>query len=42
MCELGGATNAARRYEGGGKIGWALPSRDELNAALLLHEPGRN
>ena len=42
MCELGEAANAAQRYEGGGKIDWALPSRDEINAPLLLHEPGRN
>ena len=32
MCEQGDAANAAQRYEGGGKIDWALPPKDELNA----------
>ncbi|NQW71864.1 MAG: hypothetical protein HQ453_03965 [Actinobacteria bacterium] len=32
MCERGDGANAAQRYEGGGKIDWALPSKDKLNA----------
>ena len=37
MCELGDAANAAQRYEGGGKIDWALPSKDPRrnNTGLL-------
>ena len=32
MCNQGDAANAAQRYEGGRKIDWALPSKDELDA----------
>ena len=39
MCNPGDAANAAQRYEGGRKIDWALPSRDELDA--LYYYPNR-
>jgi hypothetical protein len=39
MCYQGDAANAAQRYEGGRKIDWALPSRDELLA--LYYYPNR-
>ena len=38
-CNQGDAANAAQRYEGGRKIDWALPSRDELDA--LYYYPNR-
>ena len=39
MCNQGDAANAAQRYEGGRKIDWALPSKDELDA--LYYYPNR-
>ena len=38
-CNQGDAANAAQRYEGGRKIDWALPSKDELDA--LYYYPNR-
>jgi hypothetical protein len=39
-CNQGDAANAAQRYEGGRKIDWALPSKDELDA--LYYYPNRD
>ena len=39
-CESGNAGEVARRYGGGGKDDWSLPSRDELNA--LYDYPNRD
>ena len=39
MCEQGDAANAAQRYEGGGKIDWALPPKDELREWSCIRFP---
>ena len=40
VCSSGDAASAARRYEGGGKTDWSLPSISELNA--LYKYPNRD